>query len=192
MPNLNMPRYKCHKEVHAAKILQILRPVADQGAPLFLVLNNRCSPVAVTKEWLAKHKPEAGGYLVMYKDGYTSYSPAAAFEAGYTMVTDDAPKPAEAEPDADAVIAECFRLRVEENAKLILIRTADDYLRVAQSGEAIAAMRGMEMPGPTMANRMVARVFLDLAKGLKVDLDALGLDALGEEMRWPQMLGRGK
>jgi hypothetical protein len=27
-----------------------------------------------------------GGYFVVYDDGYTSYSPAAAFESGYSRI----------------------------------------------------------------------------------------------------------
>jgi hypothetical protein len=38
----------------------------------------------VSAEYLAKHKPEVGGYFVVYTDGYESYSPAKAFEEGYT------------------------------------------------------------------------------------------------------------
>jgi len=33
-----------------------------------------------------KHKPEVGGYYVVYADGYKSFSPAQAFEEGYTRV----------------------------------------------------------------------------------------------------------
>ena len=35
---------------------------------------------------MAKH--EAGGYYVRYPDGYESWSPAEAFEEGYTLVDD--------------------------------------------------------------------------------------------------------
>jgi hypothetical protein len=31
-----------------------------------------------------KHKPQVGGYFVQYRDGYKSFSPAAAFEEGYS------------------------------------------------------------------------------------------------------------
>ena len=37
-----------------------------------------------------KHAPQPGGYFVLYEGGYTSWSPADAFEAGYTPVTDSA------------------------------------------------------------------------------------------------------
>jgi hypothetical protein len=33
-----------------------------------------------------KHKPEVGGYYVVYKDGYRSFSPAEAFETGYEKI----------------------------------------------------------------------------------------------------------
>jgi hypothetical protein len=38
----------------------------------------------VTFEYLRKHKPQVGGYYVVYADGYKSWSPAQAFEEGYT------------------------------------------------------------------------------------------------------------
>jgi hypothetical protein len=40
----------------------------------------------VDAQYVAKHKPEVGGYFVQYEDGYLSFSPAAAFESGYTEV----------------------------------------------------------------------------------------------------------
>ena len=38
---------------------------------------------SVFKEFMDKHSPQVGGYYVVYKDGYKSYSPAQAFEEGY-------------------------------------------------------------------------------------------------------------
>lgn len=40
----------------------------------------------VDAEYLKKHKPEVGGYYVVYKDGYRSFSPAQAFEEGYARI----------------------------------------------------------------------------------------------------------
>jgi hypothetical protein len=51
--------------------------------------------VPVDAEFLAKHKPEAGGFLVIYQDGYKSFSPAKAFMEGYALVGSP---PAAAEP----------------------------------------------------------------------------------------------
>jgi hypothetical protein len=40
----------------------------------------------VDAEYIRKHKPLVGGYFVLYADGYESFSPAAAFEEGYTRI----------------------------------------------------------------------------------------------------------
>jgi hypothetical protein len=40
----------------------------------------------VSEEYVDKHNPQAGGYYVVYKDGYKSFSPAEAFEEGYTKI----------------------------------------------------------------------------------------------------------
>lgn len=84
-----MKTYQCHKVVKAAKILNILEsmqsliPPGKGGATLFLDTNYT---LQVSPEFLAKHNPEIGGYLVRYEDGYQSYSPAKAFEEGYAPV----------------------------------------------------------------------------------------------------------
>lgn len=44
-------------------------------------------PFEVSRVYLSKHKPEPGGYFVQYADGYKSFSPAAAFEEGYTLIS---------------------------------------------------------------------------------------------------------
>ena len=44
------------------------------------------APILMDREWLNKHTPEVGGYYVVYADGYRSFSPAKAFEGGYTKV----------------------------------------------------------------------------------------------------------
>ena len=75
-----MPRYQCHKEVWALKIVDVLQA----GRNTVLLVEHPFAPIGVTPEWAEKHKPEAGGYYVQYKDGYTSYSPETAFEEGYT------------------------------------------------------------------------------------------------------------
>jgi len=44
------------------------------------------APFLVDGYFLSKHKPEVGGYFVQYADGYKSFSPAKAFEEGYTLI----------------------------------------------------------------------------------------------------------
>jgi hypothetical protein len=35
---------------------------------------------------MKKHRPQVGGYYVLYEDGYHSFSPAPAFESGYSLI----------------------------------------------------------------------------------------------------------
>jgi hypothetical protein len=44
------------------------------------------APIEVSRDYIIKHNPMAGGYYVVYQDGYKSYSPAEAFESGYTRI----------------------------------------------------------------------------------------------------------
>lgn len=80
-----MPRYKCHKEVWALKLREVGAGHAE-GAMLYPE-DTRYAPFTVDRDYLNKHKPVAGGYYVVYKDGYKSFSPADAFEDGYSLVS---------------------------------------------------------------------------------------------------------
>ncbi len=77
---MEMPRYVCHKHVWALKIKAI-------DGNFLVPEDSRYAPLDMCRQWLDKHKPEAGGYYVVYKDGYASFSPAQAFEEGYTLVS---------------------------------------------------------------------------------------------------------
>jgi hypothetical protein len=83
-----MPRYRCHKEVWALKIKEITRVPSGNATVTHSIVpeDRRYAPFVVSLEYLDKHSPQAGGYYVVYEDGYRSYSPAAAFEAGYTLI----------------------------------------------------------------------------------------------------------
>lgn len=83
-----MQKYKCHKVVEAFKIAKI------SISPITTVMvsepdeNNGVVNAVVRAEWVIKFKPAVGGYYVQYADGYASYSPAEAFEEGYTRMED--------------------------------------------------------------------------------------------------------
>ncbi|MGE0289322.1 MAG: hypothetical protein AB7I42_24185 [Bradyrhizobium sp.] len=84
-----LPRYKSHKEVHAIKIEKIESRM--DGTALVHAFPDRngrptCAPIEVPAGWVAKHNPSPGGYLVIYEGGYQSWSPADAFESGYTRI----------------------------------------------------------------------------------------------------------
>lgn len=96
-----MKTYKSHKLVQAALITGYERTYQDTdgngpdvpwGAKLLFGDND---PVQVDEAWLKKHGgqdhdgPDAavdlvGGYFVVYEDSYTSWSPRAVFEQGYS------------------------------------------------------------------------------------------------------------
>ena len=48
--------------------------------------DNGYAPFFVDQAYMTKHNPQVGGYYVVYEDGYKSFSPAKAFEDGYTRM----------------------------------------------------------------------------------------------------------
>lgn len=85
-----MPQYQCHKKVWALKILNVVDPTIPgnetDGSRIIIPQDERFAPFKVDNAYVQKHKPEAGGYYVVYADGYKSYSPANAFEEGYARL----------------------------------------------------------------------------------------------------------
>jgi len=84
-PQAEMPRYRCHKEVHALKVVSVQMNGEGDGSATLLV-EAPYAGIQVTHDWLARHEPTVGGYYVVYKDGYVSFSPPEAFEDGYTRI----------------------------------------------------------------------------------------------------------
>jgi len=92
---VELPKYRSHKVVHAFKIDKIKFDCqlaqeegreSDGGALLYPAMEEGMGPVKVDHAYVSKHKPFDGGYYVHYKDGYESFSPAKAFEEGYTRI----------------------------------------------------------------------------------------------------------
>ena len=86
---IEMPKYKCNKIVHALKVSKTenVDVVGYVGTSTRLFFEEKeYAPILTPKEWSDKHSPEVGGYYVVYKDGYKSFSPAKAFEEGYTKI----------------------------------------------------------------------------------------------------------
>lgn len=50
-------------------------------------VETRFAPFPVDADFMRRNKPEVGGYYVVYEDGYKSYSPAKAFEDGYSLIS---------------------------------------------------------------------------------------------------------
>lgn len=89
-PGIDLPRWRCHKVVHAAKIEQV-EPSPVHGWRLSLdVPGTPGAFVDVDYNFIDHRKvlwtSLRGGYFVVYADGYMSFSPAKAFEEGYTRL----------------------------------------------------------------------------------------------------------
>lgn len=93
MEEVKLPQYQCHKKVRAAKIGAIEHTgqpslwtlglhVPEEAAPL----GRSLVAVEVDQSWIERFNPVVGGYYVVYEDGYASFSPAKAFEDGYTLI----------------------------------------------------------------------------------------------------------
>ena len=88
-----MPKYTCHKQVRALKIKAIeydhekamTENRETDGSATIIPEETGYAPFKVTHEFWKKHSPNPGGYYVVYKDRYCSYSPAEAFEDGYVL-----------------------------------------------------------------------------------------------------------
>ncbi len=83
-PQREMPCYRCHKLVHALKIAHIGGTESD--GHWISPEEEDYADFRVSIAYLQKHQPKIGGYYVVYADGYESFSPAKAFEEGYTRL----------------------------------------------------------------------------------------------------------
>jgi len=88
--NVNLPSYRCHKVVQAARISDVRRSDTPGGMRAFILTVDLPSggeaQIHVNPYYITRHDPEPGGYYVLYADGYESWSPAEAFEDGYTLM----------------------------------------------------------------------------------------------------------
>lgn len=91
---IELPKYQSHKKVWALKIksIQLDSDLAKEtnretdGSAIIEPFEDRYAPFCVDHEYMRKHQPQVGGYYVLYEGGYKSWSPADAFEAGYTLI----------------------------------------------------------------------------------------------------------
>ena len=82
-----MQRYKSQKEVWAGKIQGVhMAGDGDRVAERVTRIQVGGRQYEVPADFSARGTPEIGDWLVQYDDGYISWSPAKAFEEGYTLV----------------------------------------------------------------------------------------------------------
>lgn len=89
-----MDKWKGHKVVEAGKIARLR--TLDNGSAIVDVDDGE--EVGIKPEdWkrmdaMRPHEDFVGGYLVKYEDGYLSWSPADAFEKGYSLAVEQCPE----------------------------------------------------------------------------------------------------
>lgn len=88
-----LPLWRSRKEVRGARVEQITALGVGAGYRLHCrTPGGRAVDVDVTSEWIERRgdgrEPAdlVDGYLVVYGDGYASWSPPGAFESGYTLL----------------------------------------------------------------------------------------------------------
>jgi len=98
-----LPQYQSHKKVWALKIANIIPkpnpdPTGNSVASSYGAIIQPADPgygdFDVSADYVNKHQPQPGGYFVVYEDGYRSWSPAEAFESGYTSAKLNTGQPA--------------------------------------------------------------------------------------------------
>ena len=117
---MNLPTYTCHKTVRAARVQGVDPDLKSGAVSLVLALPDGSKVFhPVSAEFVQKHNPQSGGYFVKYEDGYESFSPAKAFEEGYSLERDGEERPEDAARRFALEIAslreELSKLNVENN-----------------------------------------------------------------------------
>jgi len=80
---MDLPKYKCHKVVSAAKIVAVI-----DSETLMLEVGGSKFEHKISGQPQLVTPRAVGGYYVKYLDGYESWSPAEAFESGYSRVAE--------------------------------------------------------------------------------------------------------
>lgn len=83
MDTQDWPRYRSHKVVKALEIETVM-PRISGGIAVTAGGRDFDLPTVM----FSRYSPVKGDFLVEYEDGYQSFSPRAAFLAGYTKVED--------------------------------------------------------------------------------------------------------
>lgn len=89
-PLPDLPQYRSHKIVRAAQIIAWTFKGMDRMRVLVMTSDGEQHTIKPPSNIFARGEPQVGDYLIVYEpDGYISFSPKAAFEAGYTKLDPD-------------------------------------------------------------------------------------------------------
>lgn len=150
---LSLPTYRSIKIVKAAKITAIHKCGITRINTLSLDALGQQFELKAEDSWFYKHEPQVGGYLVVYEDGYCSYSPSVPFEKGHVRI--DTPS---AEPDRSNHAM--LRREVQALANLLLGRTSSRAVpppeHVGQALLNAIAMYGEPEPSTSTSGHVTA------------------------------------
>lgn len=88
-----LPRWQSHKKVWGDKVVAVEKAgfgpqrITDDTFKDWVLANGAKVPVSFELNHRGGRDP-VGGYYVLYEDGFESWSPAEAFEKGYTRIED--------------------------------------------------------------------------------------------------------
>lgn len=89
--SIEMPIYLSRKKVWALKIKSVDTNCSDENKGALLYFEDgKYAAKSVSQSYIDKHKPERGGYYVVYKGGYESFSPEEPFELGNLPLNNEA------------------------------------------------------------------------------------------------------
>ena len=79
-----LSKYKSHKIVRAGKILDIGNGGTEGTFELEIYAGHTIEE-KMPADWIERHNPVIGGYIIVYEDDYVSFSPNKAFVEGYSL-----------------------------------------------------------------------------------------------------------
>jgi len=82
-----MPRYSCHKTVHALKIAAI--EIHEDGSATIAPADPGFAAFRTDRDFASKFRGSTDddpGFYVVYEGGYASWSPTKAFVDGYSRI----------------------------------------------------------------------------------------------------------
>lgn len=85
--SMEMPKYQCLKKVWALRIKEIVQN-PNESMDVFFEEDGFAPRNFEKHDRMSRPEPSAGWYMVIYPDGYVSFSPASAFETGYRLIAE--------------------------------------------------------------------------------------------------------
>lgn len=88
-----MKNYQCHKKVQATKIIEVTQTTHPDEPETQMVEIHTDDGTTFNfrkdDKMFARYMPVIGDYVVLYRDGYLSFSPQKEFEDGYAEIFDE-------------------------------------------------------------------------------------------------------